>query len=643
MGNTRSASSFEVSCFNDSECSPEILTTVKNHTYDAYNHWLDIMNLQLNEYPKIIKVIIQSIYTGNCLENAGIKGQYVYKDEFIYICIKKLTPLRPWEFRSSETVKETIFHEMFHGVQYGIASSVQTSPKDLIKFHYSTKWIIEATAAAAANSGTNWNTSNEWANKSVNTAFYAKSGSLADVGKYYRVHDYWIHSLPSILATKNLFKVNKNRTYTKDDLDYNVQLVTELLGKTDPNYIRDTYWKWVKSQALELNKDFLEEGNPCSIFRKETENEISSNSVDIDFDATFLKKDATAIAKIPKTLPATPLTSRLWNFTFTNVPGKRYIRFKLSSTQPNAKFHIYKLPKDLPAGYTACQDPQGSKDYTDNFPANSPDPRDFEVDNETRIVVLGSNLEYVNPADLTLEMGILKPKIALSTNSISLNYDENNGAQWTGDFLKIANIGDVNSVLEYQMYAAGTHPDPNPKNNFNSNGFPEALGAPLDGLLVVDEAPGYIIKQNNVDLFEQNGPVYPICTRFGSFTIPIYISSKTGNFAADGTPLFDTNIVTYHVSCIAYTGCLICRKSNVPPVFPNLTIQTTPSTSRRIILKNVENTLAHKVSSHAQIPRASNYQLRELLSRAQLYESLPKPQILARAAQHAQVVQFHDS
>ncbi len=254
--------------------------------------------------------------------------------------------------------------------------------------------------------------------------------------------------------------------YTKNDLNYNVQLVTELLDQTNINYLRNTYWNWVKDQTLELKNDFLEENNPCEIYRLATQNEIGllptsvrPNSVFIDFDAIFLKKDATAIAKIPKTLPATPLTSRLWNFTFTNVPDKRYIHFKLSSNQPNAKFHIYKLLKNLPAGYTGCQDPDGSFDYTDNIPANTPDPRDFEVDNETRIVVLGSNLEYVNPADLTLEMSILKPKLTTtsSTGGSSIQLFGEYQQFTNTEQLKIYNTGDLHSTLEYKQYFASTN------------------------------------------------------------------------------------------------------------------------------------------------------------------------------------------
>ncbi len=79
--------------------------------------------------------------------------------------------------------------------------------------YYSMKWIIEGTASAAANSGIDWKISKRHAKKFVNTEFYQKDGSLSNVEKYYRVHDYWIHSLPNIYAIKNLFKVNKNKIF----------------------------------------------------------------------------------------------------------------------------------------------------------------------------------------------------------------------------------------------------------------------------------------------------------------------------------------------------------------------------------------------------------------------------------------------
>jgi Regulator of chromosome condensation (RCC1) repeat/von Willebrand factor type D domain len=382
---------------------------------DAYNHWIGVMQLNEKEYPPLKNIQIQSNKRKDCLK-LGSDGIYIYIDKTIYICIQKNNK-NEWIFsanKNKDTIKEVVFHEMFHAVQAGIATGAKSNSEDAIPVNpYSTWWIMEGTAAAAGKSGNTWVKSDRHSGKSVNTEFYKIAGTLSEVEKYYEVHDYWIHSLPNIYATKNLFKVNKNKAYTKDDLNYNVQLVTELLGETNPNYIRDNYWKWVKDQALELNKDVLDEKNPCDIYRLATQTEIgydprssSANSVEIDFKAVFIDKDPTAIAKIPKTLPATPLTSRLWNFTFTNVSGQNLIHFNLSSTQPNAKFHIYKLPKDLPAGFTGCQDPAGLQDYREDTPADKPGPRDILVDNNTRIVVLGSNLEYVESANLNLEMSV---------------------------------------------------------------------------------------------------------------------------------------------------------------------------------------------------------------------------------------------
>ncbi len=609
---------FNVLCTVD-KCSDELVKNVLRYANESYSHWINAMELTSLEAPDLDprkQLIISPInYSNNNLVKCrvGVIAQYDPVRKTIYFCANKNGNSVALD------IKETAFHEMFHATQRGISngSKLPKNKFSSLQAYDSTVWIIEGTASAAANSGVDWKISDNHKGKLINSEMYSTDPNQNRF-KYYRAHDFWIHSLSNVFATKDLFKVNSSMKYDETDLDHNANLVSNFFKSQ--NYaggLREAYWKWVKSQSLELNKDFLEEANPCSIFRNETQNEVgtsgapSGNSVDIDFDATFLKKDATAIAKIPKTLPATPLTSRLWNFTFTNVPDKRYVHFKLSSNQPNAKFHIYKLPKDLPAGYTGCQDPDGNFDYTDNVPANTPDSRDFEVDNDTRIVVLGSNLEYMNPADLKLEMGILKPKIAVSPTSINASFDPNINTRIDGIF-KVANIGDVNSRLEYQLYAPGTYPNPNPKNNLDINGFPEAQGVLLDNMISFNYyAPQEIVKENNVDLFEHDNYVSPRCAiEEGDYTIPISISSKTGDFLADGTPVFDTNVVIVHLSCIKYLGCSFCRKVNVPPIFPNLTIQTTPSTSRRIMLKNVENTLTHMVVSKAQTTRASNHQTR---------------------------------
>jgi hypothetical protein len=416
---TRVESPYKINCFREDECPEDLKNKTLTHVNDAYNHWIGVMQLNEKEHPSLKNIQIQSNKRKDCLK-LGSDGIYIYIDKTIYICIQKNSK-DEWIFSANEnkdTIKEVVFHEMFHAVQAGIATGAKSNSEDAIPVNpYSTWWIMEGTAAAAANSGTSWEISKRHAGKSVNTEFYKIAGKLSETEKYYEVHDYWIHSLSNIYATKNLFKINKNKTYSTTDLNYNVQLVTELLGETNPNYIRDTYWKWVKDQALELNNDVLNEKNPCQIYRLATQTEIgydprslSGNSIEIDFKAVFIDKDPTAIAKIPKTLPATPLTSRLWNFTFNNISGQYLLHFNLSSTQPNAKFHIYKLPKNLPAGYTGCQDPQGLQDYSEAFPPNKPGPRDILVDNNTRIVVLGSNLEYVNPADLSLEMSVLGSK-----------------------------------------------------------------------------------------------------------------------------------------------------------------------------------------------------------------------------------------
>ena len=119
--------------------------------------------------------------------------------------------------------------------------------------------------------------------------------------------------------------------------------------------------------------------------------------------------------------------------------------------------------------------------------------------------------------------------------------------------------------------SVGTYPDPNPMNStLDSSGFPEALGAVSDGVFGVNATLGSITKENNVDVFENLIYVSPSCLREGGYTYSnsVYISSTTGEFLANGTPVFTTNVVTVQVSCAPYLGCSFCLKLDPTPLPP---------------------------------------------------------------------------
>ena len=593
--------SFFVTCDPRVQCIPSLSTEITGYVAAAYQHWIDIMQLSVSEYPLVNKEISVEPITNNpkdnCFVSNGFFAFYAPKTQNITVCA-----FAKGSIYSNVDIKETLFHEMFHATQWGIAEGSKLSKDKFnsLSSYLSNIWIIEGIASAAANSDSIWIVSKNHKNKQVNSEMYSINKSQNRF-EFYRAHDFWISSLLNVAATKDLFKVNSTKKYSNTDLDYNANLVSDFFkSKGYAGGLREAYWKWVKSQALELNKDFLKEGNPCEISRVETADEIAKNSVLVDFDATFIKKDPIAIAKIPPTLNATPLTTRLWNFTFSNVPEKRFIHFKLSSSQPNAKFHVYKLPKNLPANYTACQDPTGLNDYAD--------PQDVEVDNETRVVVLGSNLEYVNPADLKLEMRLPKPVVSVEPSTIYIQGIIGSGFNAPDQIISIQNIGDVHSKLEYKVYTPGTHPDPNPSISTSRplqtraftdpairNGFPAALGSPLldtlslvpnpkddpntdpNGFYGLDPTKGQwyfdpvvsrwifnpsngvlgeITKENDADFtkdqFLVSGKCPDISNPSNSIDINYGISilSKTGEVLPNGQPKFALNSVQIKLTCL---------------------------------------------------------------------------------------------
>jgi hypothetical protein len=162
-------------------------------------------------------------------------------------------------------------------------------------------------------------------------------------------------------------------------------------------------------------------------------------------------------------------------------------------------------------------------------PADAPDPRDFEVDNETRIVVLGSNLEYVNQADLTLEMNLptQKPKMYMSFTPSYTTHE----LGWRQAYVQIQNIGEMHSRLEYKVYFSGFGPEittegtitRTPGENIDTVGYADycfGAGTTIANFKVVYKTGE--VDQNGVEISETVDKVVTITCEFQPIPLRSY-------------------------------------------------------------------------------------------------------------------------
>ncbi len=268
-------------------------------------HIADLGLNQIGISPRVTKVVLQSVYNGNCKTTPSRIGYYEYDKLRFTVCIDDSGNVRP---SGGVSLKALIRHEFMHAVQGGFPT-----------FNQMTKWMRESTAEASIASNSSAMSAHSYRPpREISFAITKFDDSIE-----YKAQDFWVYFGNDLIGKGLSFY--PSIFYAGANTDLGIQAASG-----NRQTFSSAYWNWAKNQSYEKSDRFHPKfiDAVCAV-EQTTARDAVLNPTEFNFDSLTFSD----------TPPLESLTTKVYQFTFKNTKN-RTLAAKVTGP---AKFKLYMI------------------------------------------------------------------------------------------------------------------------------------------------------------------------------------------------------------------------------------------------------------------------------------------------------------